>query len=149
MYPYRQLSFPPFGPPPGGGQGPGFGPPSGGPPGFGPPGGPGGGPGFGPPGGGPGGGPGSGPPSGPPPSTPPPQTASFGAPGGPTALAVDPGAFFGCLYRFTWVRLNNGEQFWFYPTFIGRRSVAGYRWFFFTWMYFGIDSNRIRSFQCV
>ncbi|ART75622.1 hypothetical protein B4U37_06085 [Sutcliffiella horikoshii] len=146
MYPYRQLSFPPFGPPPGGGQGPGFGPPSGGPPGFGPPsGGP---PGFGPPGG-PGGGPGSGPPSGPPPSTPPPPTASFGAPGGPTALAVDPGAFYGCLYRFTWVRLNNGEQFWFYPTFIGRRSVAGYRWFFFTWMYFGIDSNRIRSFQCV
>ncbi|WP_339149477.1 MULTISPECIES: hypothetical protein [unclassified Sutcliffiella] len=147
MYSYRQLSFPPFGPPPGGGQGPGFGPPSGGPPGFGPPGGPG----FGPPGGGPpGGGPGGGPPPGPPPSSPPPQTAaSLGAPGGPTVFAVDPGAFYGCLYRYTWVRLNSGEQFWFYPTFIGRRSVAGYRWFFFTWVYFGIDTNRIRSFQCI
>lgn len=143
MYPYRQLSIPPFGPPPGGGQGPGFGPPPGG----------GQGPGFGPPGGGPpggGGGPGSGPPPGPPPSSPPPQTAaSLSGPGGPTAFAVDPGAFIGCLYRFTWVRLNNGEQFWFYPTFIGRRSVAGYRWFFFRWGYFGIDTNRIRSFQCI
>ncbi|CAG9621717.1 hypothetical protein [Sutcliffiella rhizosphaerae] len=136
---YRQLNFPPMGPP-GGGQGPGFGPPTGGPPGFGPPGqsvSPG------------GGGPGSGPPTSPPPSTPPLETVSFGAPGGPTAFAVDPGAFFGCLYRFTWVRLNNGESFWFYPTFIGRRSVAGYRWFFFRWVYFGIDTNRIRSFQCV
>jgi hypothetical protein len=136
MYPYRQLNFPPFGP----GGVPGGQPP------FGPPGQ---GPGFGPPGPGGPGGPGGGPPPGPPPSSPPSQALGFDAPGGPSVLAVDPGAFYGCLHRYTWVRLNSGEQFWFYPTFIGRRSVAGYRWFFFTWVYFGIDSNRIRSFQCV
>lgn len=161
MYPYnRQLSimppfigpgtgpggFPPFGPP---GQGPGgfppFGPPGqgpGGPPSFGPPGQ---GPGFGPPGqGGQ-----AGPPSGPPPSTPPStMTAGFAA-GGPSTFAVDPGAMRRCMFRFTYIRLNNGESFWFYPTFLGRRSVAGYRWFLFTWVYFGIDTNRISSFQCV
>ena len=150
MFPYRQLpgmppftgpgsgqgsGAPPFGPPPG--QGQGFGPPG---QGFGPPGqGPGG---FGPPGqGGQ-----AGPPSGPPPSSIPPQ--GFGA-GGPTTFAVDPGAMRRCLFRFTYIHLNNGESFWFYPTFLGRRSVAGYRWFFFNWVYYGIDTNRIRSFQCV
>ncbi|MFE7061555.1 hypothetical protein ACFVAD_05255 [Sutcliffiella sp. NPDC057660] len=148
MYPYRQLPGlppifgpgsgqgqggpPPFGPPPGQGPGGGLGPPGQGPGGFGPP--------------GQGGGQG-GPPPGPPPSSPPPEVMGYGA-GGPTALAVDPGAMWGCLRRYTWVRLNNGEAFWFWPTFIGRRSVAGYRWWFFTWVYFGIDTNRIRSFQC-
>ncbi|WP_173917043.1 hypothetical protein [Halobacillus sp. Marseille-Q1614] len=128
--------FPGFGP--GGPGGPGFGP-GGGFPGYGP-GGPGG-PGFGP--GGPGGqiSPGQLPP---PPSSPP-----VGA-GGPQLYAVDPGSFFGCLYRYTWVRLNNGNRFWFFPTFIGRTSVAGYRWRprQRRWVYFGIDTNRIASFQC-
>ncbi|MCA1321235.1 hypothetical protein LC085_15035 [Bacillus tianshenii] len=141
MYPYRQLpGLPPiFGPGSGQGPGGGFGPPG---QGFGPPGqGPGG---FGPPGQGGGQG---GPPPGPPPSSPPPEVMGYGA-GGPTAFAVDPGAMRRCLFRYTWVRLNNGEGFWFWPTYIGRRSVAGYRWWFFTWIYFGIDTNRIRSFQC-
>ncbi len=132
--------FPPFGP-----GGPGGGPPFG-------PGGPGGGPPFGP--GGPGGGPpfGSGgpggPPTSPPPSSPPPNMTSLQS-GGASVFAVDPGGLAGCLYRFTFIRLNNGNSFWFYPTFIGRNSVAGYRWNWFRWTYFGIDTNRIASFQCV
>mgnify|MGYP005750731243 CR=1 FL=1 len=149
MFYHRQLSgFPPFFPPPGGpgGMQPGpggmFGPP-------GPPPGPGGtfGPGGIPPGpGGSMGGPSQ--PPGPPPATPPPQSAAFSA-GGPQTFAVDPGAFRRCMFRYTWVRLTNGDSFWFYPTFIGRTSVAGYRWFYFRWVYFGIDTRRISSFQCV
>jgi hypothetical protein len=47
------------------------------------------------------------------------------------------------------VWLNNGNSFWFYPIFVGRNSVAGYRWRRrYGWVYFGIDLNRIRSFQC-
>lgn len=121
----------------------------GGQPGFPPPGpDPGGGPGF--PGGGPGGGrprPGSGPgggqataPTTPPPSFTPeqPQFQTF---------AVDPGAIRGCLFRFTYVWLRR-DSFWFYPTFVGRNSVAGFRWSRFRWVYFGIDLDRIESFQC-
>jgi hypothetical protein len=118
-------------------QVPGF-PPSGGPGGF-PPGGPGGFPPF------QGGGFGQGQaPQGPPPSTIP-QEAS-----GPSLFAVDPGGIRRCLYRFTFVRLNNGRSFWYYPTFVGRQSIAGYRWRpnQFRWVYFGIDLNRIRSFSC-
>ncbi|AIC92900.1 hypothetical protein [Shouchella lehensis] len=133
--------------PPGGGGG-SIGPfPGQGGPGY-PPGPPGSGsfPGFPTPGGGSSQGPqpgqGGGEPPGPPPGNPP-QLQSV------SAFAVDPGAIRGCLFRYTYLRLNNGEQFWFYPTFVGRHSVAGYRWFIFRWVYFGIDTRRISAFQCV
>ncbi|MCP3026785.1 hypothetical protein [Halobacillus sp. A5] len=127
-----------------GGMGPGgqFSP--GGPAGPGGPGGPGG---FPPYGGGP-----QQPPQGPPFAggqiPPPPSPPPSGE--GPGLYAVDPGSLYGCLYRYTWVRLNNGRRFWFYPVFIGRESVAGYRWRpnRRRWDYFGIDTRRIASFQC-
>ncbi|WP_228409575.1 hypothetical protein [Radiobacillus deserti] len=85
----------------------------------------------------------AGPPSEPPPSFVPQQTQQIGT------FAVDPGGIRGCLFRFTYVWLDRFQQFWFYPTFVGRTSVAGYRWNGFRWMYFGIDLNRIDSFTCV
>lgn len=157
-----QQSPPPFGPGfPSGQLGPGSGgswsPGGPGGPNFGGgwPGGPGGpgGPGFGggwPPGGsggpgGPGGFPGQGqqqvgPPSAPPPNFTPQQSQV-------QTFAVDPGAIRGCLFRFTYIWLRR-DQFWFYPTFVGRNSIAGFRWRGNRWVYFGIDLNQIQSFQC-
>ncbi|MEK3900141.1 MULTISPECIES: collagen-like protein [unclassified Paenibacillus] len=101
------------------------------------------------PGGGPGGFPGT--PGGAPggvaaPTAPPPQFV----PQAPavTAYAVDPGGIRGCLFRNTYIWLNNGEQFWFYPVFVGRSSVAGFRWNGFFWGYYGVDLNRVSSFTC-
>ncbi|UFU00326.1 hypothetical protein KO561_05075 [Radiobacillus kanasensis] len=108
----------------------------------------------------PGGGP-LGPPSSPPPVGPPGQEPQAGPPVGPPpsfvpqqtqqvgTYAVDPGGIQGCLYRFTYVWLNRFQQFWYYPTFVGRNSVAGYRWNGFRWVYFGIDLDRIESYTCV
>ncbi|XJZ27213.1 hypothetical protein ACF5W4_18160 [Bacillota bacterium Lsc_1132] len=62
--------------------------------------------------------------------------------------AVDPGAIRGCLYRFTYIWLNNGRSFWLYPTYVGRTSVAGFRWRRYRWEYYGTDLRRIRSFRC-
>lgn len=127
---------------PGGGFGPpGF--PGGQPPGF-PPGQPPGFPGGQPPGQPPGGGQqAGGPPASPPPSfTPQLQQQSV------SVMAVDPGAIRRCLFRYTYVWLRNGRSFWFYPTFVGRTSVAGWRWRNFRWVYYGTDLSRIRSFQC-
>lgn len=63
-------------------------------------------------------------------------------------FAVDQGAIQGCLFRFTYIWLNNNQSFWFYPTFVGRRSVSGFRWQRNRWVYFGIDLRQIQSFQC-
>ena len=82
---------------------------------------------------------------GPPDSPPPRITPSLDGIG---VRAVDPGAIRGCLYRFTYVMLNNNERFWMWPVFVGRRSVAGYRWTGRRWVYFGIDLRRIASFRC-
>ncbi|MFC5713633.1 transporter [Thalassorhabdus alkalitolerans] len=106
---------------------PPFGPPR---PPFGPPGPP-----FGPPGP-------PGAPTSPPPAFTPSPPAEIGV------FAVDPGAIRRCLFRYTYVWLTNRQQFWFYPVFVGRTSIAGYRWTGFFWVYFGIDLRRISSFQC-
>lgn len=68
--------------------------------------------------------------------------------GGPGLYAVDPGALRPCLYRYVYVWLTNGRSFWVWPTFIGPRSLAGYRWTRYGWRYFGIDLNRIDRFYC-
>lgn len=62
-------------------------------------------------------------------------------------FAIDPGAIRGCLFRFTYIWLRR-DAFWFFPTFVGRNSVAGFRWSRNRWVYFGIDLNNIQSFQC-
>jgi hypothetical protein len=65
-------------------------------------------------------------------------------------FAVDPGAIRGCLYRFTFVWLSRRQGFWFFPVFVGRRSVAGYRWRSRQrrWEYMGIDLDNIDRFTC-
>ncbi|WP_440136859.1 hypothetical protein [Gracilibacillus caseinilyticus] len=144
MYPQdRQVFFFPFFP--GSGSGGGQWNPWG--PGPGGPGGPGGGPGGPPPFGPPGSGGGAGMPPGPPPQQVPAPPNQLGD--GPQLYAVDPGSIRGCLYRYTYIWLNRFNSFWFYPTYIGRQSVSGYRWTGFNWVYFGIDLDRINSFTCV
>ncbi|MGG0285050.1 transporter [Peribacillus butanolivorans] len=64
--------------------------------------------------------------------------------------AIDAGSMKGCLYQNTYVWLINGRSFWFYPTYVGYNSVAGYRWrpSQQRWAYYGTDASEIRSFQC-
>lgn len=103
-------------------------------------------PGGGFPGGGPGGFPGGGQQAGGPPTTPPP---AFVPQEQATAFAVDPGAIRRCMYRFTYIWLIDGRSFWFYPVFLGRNSIAGWRWSRRRgWVYYGMDLRQIRSFRC-
>lgn len=80
-----------------------------------------------------------------PPGRPPERTPEKRA----SLYAVDPGAIRNCLFQYTYVWLINGNSFWMYPTFVGRRSVSGYRWTKFGWTYIGIDLNLIETFLCV
>ena len=63
-------------------------------------------------------------------------------------FAVDPGAFIGCMNRYTYIWLRNGVSFWMYITFIGRQSVSGYRWTRFGWTYTGLSLQTIEMFRC-
>ncbi|MFB4158992.1 collagen-like protein [Geomicrobium sp. JSM 1781026] len=125
--PFPLPGLPGGGGPPGGGWQPGPPPGGGGPPGGWQP---------GPPPGG-----GGQPPSGPPPSFVPTQAQA-------TPFAIDSGAISFCQLRFTYLWLRNGQNFWYYPIFIGRRSVAGFRWTGRSWVFFGVDTNQITSFTC-
>ncbi len=64
-------------------------------------------------------------------------------------FAVDPGAINRCISRFTFIWPHRAIPFWFFPTFVGPNSVAGFRWTGFNWVYSGIDLREIRSFVCV
>lgn len=65
------------------------------------------------------------------------------------ARAVSPGSIRGCIGRFTYVWLRNGQEFWLFPIQIWGNSVAGFRWERrFGWVYTGISLNRIDMFTC-
>ncbi|WP_173105078.1 hypothetical protein [Bacillus sp. KH172YL63] len=87
-------------------------------------------------------------PPGPPPNFQPQKTAVQGTQGSPGLYAVDPGAIRRCLFHYTYIWLKR-DSFWFYPVYIGHRSIAGWRWIGFTWVYYGIDLDKIESFTCV
>ena len=101
--------------------------------------------GFGPPFGPPSGGPDQGPGFGPPPSITPAQQSTLT---GPSILAVDPGAIRPCRYQFIYIWPSYGRPFWAWLTFVGRRSVSGFRWNGRRWVYFGMDLRQINSFVC-
>ncbi|MDR1001593.1 MAG: hypothetical protein LBL96_12495 [Clostridiales bacterium] len=79
------------------------------------------------------------------PSSPPPDESPIR---GRTTRAVDPRSLCGCLYHYTYVWLRSNVDFWFYPVYIGQRSVAGYCWTRCGWVYVGLDLHQIDFFQC-
>ncbi|WP_242971962.1 hypothetical protein [Haloimpatiens massiliensis] len=88
-----------------------------------------------------------GPPTAPPPSfTPNKSTAKSG---GISTKAVDTGSIRPCLYRFTYIWQSNGRSYWTYLTYVGKKSISGWRWMRFRWVYFGLDLRKIDSFYCV
>jgi hypothetical protein len=54
----------------------------------------------------------------------------------------------GCLNRFTFIWLVNGNSFWFYPTFVDRQFVTGFRWRRNRWEFDRINLRRILFHRC-
>lgn len=133
---------PPQGPPGRPPQGPPGRPPQG-PPGR-PPQGPPGRPPQGPPGGPPGR-----PPQGPPPG--PPPAAPFGRGSDRDRFPPfipDVNRLRRCLFRYTYIWLNNGNDFWFYPVALSGGFIAGFRWRNSQWRFETLNIRRIAFFQC-
>lgn len=53
-----------------------------------------------------------------------------------------------CLYRFTYMWLRNGDNFWFFLTAVGESRVYGYRFFGGRWNNYSIALGQIVSFNC-
>lgn len=62
--------------------------------------------------------------------------------------AVDIRAISGCMFRFTYLWLRNGDNFWFYLTFVGPTSIFGFRFFGGRWNHYTVDLRDIISFSC-
>lgn len=129
--PFWNIFGPPFGGPFGNMYGPPFGQPGPGMPPLPPP----------PPGGMQGGGP-----PGPPPAFVPPKSTVQQQ--GPQLYAIDPGAIRPCRFRYVYLWLTNGQQFWAWLVYVGKNSAAGWRWTGYNWMYFGVDLDNIDAFVC-
>lgn len=80
------------------------------------------------------------PPSGPPPFIPPRPITPF---------RVDANIIRNCMRRFTYIWLDNGNEFWMFPIQLGRNSISGFRWGRFGWTFFGVSLDRISSFACI
>ena len=92
----------------------------------------------------------SGPPMAPPPNTTPTKNQNgVKSYSGMTPMAIDSGAIRPCRNRYVFIWLTNGSSFWAWLTYVGRRSVPGWRWTGRRWVYFGTDLRRIDSFFCV
>ncbi|WP_244898669.1 hypothetical protein [Sporosarcina koreensis] len=92
--------------------------------------------------------PGGGQSQGAPQSAPPSQTPAYPD---QQLMRVDPGGIRNCMYRYTYIWTSRRRGFWFYPTFVGRTSIAGYRWNsqWRRWEYTGFDLDRIDTFTCM
>lgn len=53
-----------------------------------------------------------------------------------------------CINRFTYIWLVNGNNFWFYPTFVDRQFVFGFRWRRNRWEFDRINRRRILFSRC-
>lgn len=85
-------------------------------------------------------------PPGPPPTAVPTKHAQ--ATGGAQAYAVEQGTIRRCMHRYMYIWPRRGHGFWAWLTYVGRRSVSGYKWNGYRWMYFGMDLREIDSFEC-
>lgn len=70
-----------------------------------------------------------------------------GRPGG-EERGVSPRELRRCLNRFTYIWLFNGENFWFFPTFVDDRFVIGFRWRRNRWEFDRINIRRIFFSRC-
>ncbi len=80
-------------------------------------------------------------PMGPPPAFSPAMSSSQSSQSGSSGITR-------CIYRNTFIWQRNGNSFWFFPVFVTRNVILGFRWGRFGWMHSTINRDSILTFQC-
>lgn len=89
-------------------------------------------------------------PGGPPISTPPSAPPSFVPSRQISTFRVDASSIRNCVGKFTYIWMQNGDEFWMFPIQVSRNTVTGFRWNrFFRWTFSGVSLDRIDAFICV
>ncbi|MDL2300933.1 hypothetical protein LJC58_01110 [Lachnospiraceae bacterium OttesenSCG-928-D06] len=64
-------------------------------------------------------------------------------------LRVDQNSIRNCMFRFTYIWMINGDEFWMFPTSVSHTTVTGFRWNWrLGWSYTGVSLRQIASFTC-
>lgn len=84
------------------------------------------------------------PPTSPPPNFTPKQSESKSS----NTKAIDQGAIAPCTFRFSYIWPKKGNSFWAFLIYVGKKSVAGWKFMRGRWVYFGMDLKEIKSFTC-
>lgn len=67
----------------------------------------------------------------------------------PSLYKIDAGGIKGCLYHWVYIwPMNGGRGYWLFLTYVGRKSIAGYRFNGHRYVYGGVDLDSIESFEC-
>lgn len=53
-----------------------------------------------------------------------------------------------CAHKYTYLWLKNGESFWAYIVYVGKRAVSGWRNIGGRWKQFGLHLKQIKNFIC-
>lgn len=53
-----------------------------------------------------------------------------------------------CVYKYTYLWLKNGESFWSYIVYVGKRAVSGWRYKRGRWIHFSSHLKQIKNFTC-
>ncbi|SEU08231.1 Uncharacterised protein [Lacrimispora sphenoides] len=54
-----------------------------------------------------------------------------------------------CMFKYTYVWPQLGDEFWYYPISLQYGAVLGYRWTGRSWTFFGFDPDLIDEVACV
>lgn len=61
---------------------------------------------------------------------------------------ITPAAITPCAHKYTYLWLKNGESFWAYIVYVGKRAVAGWRYTKDRWIHFALNLRQIKNFTC-
>lgn len=62
--------------------------------------------------------------------------------------SIESSAIFPCTFRYTYLWLKNGESFWSYIAYVGKRAISGWKYKKGRWVQFGLHLRQIKNFTC-
>jgi hypothetical protein len=63
-------------------------------------------------------------------------------------ISIESSAMSPCVHKYTYLWLKNGESFWAYIVYVGKRAVSGWKYKGGRWVQFNLHLKQIKNFTC-